>query len=151
MEGHMKRVLAPVLLAGALFGCTDASPTPQEIAKASRAKPPASEQSAQTAVVRYFAPKLKDPESARYTFRPAENGVAILDDASSGTTRHSGWFMCGTITAKNSYGDYVERTFITYFDPPTGTTVVDGTVELPGDTFVVGGWCQKLYGHQASR
>jgi hypothetical protein len=150
MEGHMKRVLALVLLAGALSGCADLTsqePTPQELSKADRAKPPASEQSAQAAVVRYFAPKLK---SAHYTFSPAANGVAILDDDTSGTTRVSGWFMCGTINAKNSYGDSVDRTFFVHFDPPTGTTVVDGTVEAP-DTSIVAGWCQKLYGAQASR
>jgi hypothetical protein len=136
------RIFKPlVALALFLLGACAVAPKPEELAAGQRAVMPASEEAAQAAVVSYFAQTLKDPESARYTYRELRNGWLVI-----GSARQFGWFMCGTVNAKNSYGGYVgAHAFIAYFDPYAGERVVDGSMDS-GRYVIVGNWCRQIYG-----
>ena len=131
---------------GVLASC--AAPTPpttEEIAQAKAAAKPSSQAAAPLAAMRYFGPTLKDPEAARYTFEPITNAVGVFD-AGFGSTFHSpGWFMCGTINGKNSYGGYVgaER-FIVRFDPKVGDVVANGVMDSSGLS-IASGRCISLH------
>jgi len=124
-----------------LFGCTAprpptnfqpraVSPGPRlpsqyEIDSGRRASRPTSQESAQQAVKIYFASRLKDPYSSRYGFLKPVNSYYIVSK-----DRKFGWFMCGKINSKNSYGGYVgERSFISYFDPKNGDKILGGFIE----------------------
>ena len=93
--------ILPVGFALLIAACAT-SPTPEEMAAGQRAMRPTSQEAAEAAVIKYFGATLKDPESARYTFRAPTNGYLVV-----GSARQFGWFMCGTVNAKNSYSGYV--------------------------------------------
>ncbi len=124
----------------ALAGCA-APPTPADWSAARAAPKPTSEDAAQKAVVTYFSGVLKDPDSARYQFMPAVNGIARM-----GSLTMKGWFMCGTINAKNSFGGYTgAQPFLAYFNPSTTDQVNDGTVDADEHN-IIGNTCSGLYG-----
>ena len=105
-------------------------------------KPP-SEAAAHEAIVSYFASQLKNPDSARYSFLPLTNGVVIM------VGKHkAGWFMCGTVNSKNSFGGYAGLSvFIVHFDQSEvegGPNKVDyGAID--GEPWAVQGWCVDAY------
>jgi hypothetical protein len=127
----------------ALTACA-APPTAREMALASNVQGPASEEIAHRAVIEYFSHELKDPESARYSFLSPVNGVMVMSPLLGGS-RAVGWFICGTVNAKNSFGGYTgESTFFAYFDPTNSSVVKDGAID--DDKYsIVDGWCRKLY------
>ncbi len=128
-----------------------AAPTADQLAQAQKARKPVSELAAHKAIVVYFAQTLKDPDSAKYTYRPLISGVAFLH-SSDKSLSHSdaGWFMCGTVNSKNSYGGYTgQLPFFAYFEPTSGSSVQEGDIDNPGwgDVDDSLGWCKQLYGN----
>ena len=117
-----------------------APPTQQELAMGRNAAPPPSKLAAQMAAKNYFNSSLKDPYSAKYKFYEPVNSHLILDDA-----RKFGWFICGVVNAKNSYGGYTgDSIFLAFLDPNDGTRVIDGSIE--SDKYkIVEPWCAKVY------
>lgn len=81
-----------------LFGCATV-PTSEQVASADIGPRP---ENAQQIVKDYFARTLFDPYSAVYTF---DFGPARASHTGLGTT--IGWFVCGTLNAKNRMGGYV--------------------------------------------
>lgn len=117
-----------------------APPTQQELARARNAVSPPSKQAAQKAAMDYINTTLKDPYSAQYKFYNPVNSHHIGDEI-----RQFGWFICGVVNAKNSYGGYTGGSFfIAYFDPIDGTRVIDGAIES-GDYQFVESMCVKIY------
>ena len=45
--------------------------------------------------------RLRDPDSAKFTFRPYKLGAVQI-----GRSTEPGYYMCGTVNAKNGYGGY---------------------------------------------
>lgn len=137
------RRLARLLAVWSVFGLGGCAspPTPEDWNAARAAPKPTSEDSAQKAVVTYFAGVLKDPDSAKYRFMPVVNGIARM-----GSLTMKGWFMCGTINAKNSFGGYTgAEPFLAYFEPSTTDQISQGTVDA--DQYnIIGNICSGLYG-----
>jgi hypothetical protein len=124
-----------------LAGCAT-KPTDMELSRGRTAIQPSSQTAAESAVVKYFENTLKDPESARYTFRPTINSWLA-----SGSLRRFGWFMCGTVNAKNSYGGYTgQHMFLAYFEPSIADRVQEATIDS-GRYVIVGDWCRAVYGY----
>jgi hypothetical protein len=136
---------------GLLSGCAiDPTPTKDEVRQIQNMPKPSS---TQDAAVAWLQENLKDPDSARYRgFRPPVAGVLALPNLNArggqdfehfGSTRRAGWFMCGQVNAKNSYGGYTGfEPFMVYFSPADPSIVTDGWI---GD--IVGDWCRGLYGY----
>lgn len=95
----MKRFPLLLLLALLLGGCV---PTVAELRSADYGPPP--EQHHQLFVAAISA-ALKDPYSAHYQVAPPSHGWRRL----SGGIEY-GWYVCGLVNAKNSYGGYVGYT-----------------------------------------
>lgn len=132
-----------ILLVMALGACVAAPPTAVELEFARKAVPPSNGEAGNRAVERYFRASLKDPDSARFTFREPRNGVVVLGISGD---REIGWFICGTINARNSYGGYAgPKTFLAHFSPVAADIVTDGGLDDPGD-FIIENWCESLYG-----
>lgn len=136
----------------ALAGCNTVAPavstgpTDSDRALMQSAKKPTSQAAAEKAVRSYFEKTLKDPESARYTYMPMQNGYVDLGGPLTSGKREVGWFVCGTVNAKNSYGGYVgQRVFMTHFNRITVDSVDDGAIDS-GEYSIVSRWCQSLYG-----
>lgn len=132
---------------------SDPTPTPDEVSRIHAMPRPINQDAGDQAAKAWFQANLKDPESARYgPFRQPVSGVLALPNLNSrggrdfehyGSTRYVGWFMCGEVNAKNSYGGYTGfEPFMVYFDPVDPTAASDGWI---GD--IVGGWCRGLYGY----
>lgn len=125
----------------AVAACAAMPPTTAETASMQNAPKPSSQVAAEKAVVQYFDGSLKDPDSARYTFLAPTMGSLV-----NGNLRQFGWFMCGTVNAKNSYGGYTGgRVFLAYFDPYSSDHVRDGSVDS-GQYSIVTNWCRGIYG-----
>ena len=141
-EDAMKTLLfAAALILG---GCATAVKVPpvMEIEKSRMrtATPPESQKDAEAMVIAFFAETLKDPESARYTFRPIKRGWITARP----NIRWFGWFICGTINAKNSYGGYVgRRPFIVHFHHD-GNGVLEGQIQGRRN-YRVRDWCSYVY------
>lgn len=146
----MTRLLGQIvilfLMVIALVGCAPRykappkPPTAQELQFGKNADKPASEEVANQAVITFFARDLKDPYSARYGFLELRNSYHI-----GRGYRKFGWFMCGKVNARNSYGAYSgTKTFMAYFDPQNGSKVLDGLIEN-AEEYIVSGWCYKIY------
>lgn len=146
----MTRLLGQIvmlfLMAIALVGCGSRykappkPPTAQELQFGKNADKPASEEAARQAVKTFFARDLKDPYSARYRFLELRNSYHIERGY-----RKFGWFICGKINARNSYGAYTGgRMFMTYFDPNDGSRVLDGLIDDANEEIVLV-WCGKIY------
>ena len=117
-----------------------APPTQQELAGGRNAVSPPSKQAAQKAAMDHINNSLKDPYSAQYKFYNPVNSHHIGDGI-----RQFGWFICGVVNAKNSYGGYTgDSFFVAYFDPIDGTRVIDGAIES-GDYQFVESMCVKIY------
>lgn len=87
-----------VVLSATLLGCMTV-PTQEQVASADIGPKP---ENAQQVVKDYFARTLYDPYSAVYTFN---YGPERASHTGLGTT--IGWFVCGTLNAKNRLGGYV--------------------------------------------
>lgn len=138
-----RTALAGALALGlaACAGPAPKGPNPGDFELRDRAVEPTSQQAAEAAVQRYFEQTLKDPDSARYRFRPYRRGVLDL----SGGRAWAGVFMCGAVNARNSYGGYTgHQTFLAYFDPTTADRVLHATVEGSRETSV-SAWCSRIY------
>lgn len=84
---------------------------------------------------------MKDPESAKFKFSlPPVAGVL-----NGWTITHSGYFLCGEVNARNSYGGYTgDKLFLVIFSDIGLSTVAQGTVESPGSGVVMD-WCTNIY------
>jgi hypothetical protein len=125
----------------------NSQPSPADMEAARSAKKPSTQKAAEKAVIKYFARTLKDPDSAHYTFLSPANGIVNIGGPLAPAKYESGWFLCGTINAKNSYGGYVgQRAFFVHFAQAIPDVVDDGAMDS-GEYNIVANWCQKLYGH----
>jgi hypothetical protein len=126
-----------------LANCAGPAPTQAELQTGATAMKPSSWEAAQSAVKKYFARSLFDPDAAQYRF-PVQ---PINGQLTMGTVREFGWFMCGQINGKNRMGGFVGyHPFIVYFSPNTADTVQDCTLSEGDDLPLVAGWCKGLYG-----
>lgn len=123
-----------------IVACAPLQPRPEEIAAGQRAIKPTSQDAAENAVVEYFSHELKDPQSAQYKFMKPTNSYFVESNI-----RLFGWFMCGTVNAKNSFGGYVgAKTFFAHFDPNNPNNLAVGTIDNKYGT--VAEWCRRIYG-----
>jgi hypothetical protein len=140
---------AQVTVAIALLGLAGCSSTIESAATPSATMPdrdraalaarPPSDEDARKAVVERFQRGLGD--SARFAHGPLVNSVVVT----SGGTKLAGWFMCGTIDAKDGAGTYSgPRTYMAEFDPVRGNDVLGSFMDR-GDGEVVAGWCQQVH------
>jgi hypothetical protein len=61
------------------------------------------------------------------------------------TITRSGYFLCGEVNAKNSYGGYTGfKTFMVIFSDASLNAVAEGTIESPASG-VVSDWCANIY------
>ena len=97
------RILVGTLAVALLAGCASA-PTPQEIQSADYGAS-VYQSDAETAVRTYFNGRLKDPDSARYSFGNVQRGWAV-GDAFHGRKLDAGYLLEVSVNAKNSYGGY---------------------------------------------
>ena len=147
---HIPRSLGQIVIiiitATAQIGCalrTPIPPTAQELQFGRNAVKPPSKEVARQAVRAFLSRDLKDPYSSKFVFLELKNSY-FIEPRGSGT-RKFGWFLCGVVNARNSYGAYVgNRMFMAYFDPKDGTRVIDGAIEGP-EYNIVGGWCSDIY------
>lgn len=102
---------------------------------------PGNRAKAEKAAADYIAGILKDPESARFRFQFPPIAGSI-----SGMSLHrSGYFLCGEVNARNSYGGYGGfKPFLVIFQDINLHSVAEGTVENPGSQ-VVNDWCGAIY------
>jgi hypothetical protein len=142
------------MFVGILTGCAiDPRPTPDEMSRIHAMPRPVDQNAAEQTAREWLQANLKDPDSARYgAFRQPVGGVLALPNLNSrggqdfehyGSMRYVGWFMCGEVNAKNSYGGYTGfEPFMVWFDPSNPTVARDGWI---GD--IVADWCRGIYGH----
>jgi hypothetical protein len=141
----MKNIMIVLLIgfAMSITACAPLQPRPEEIAVGQRAIRPSSNEAAQRAVIEYFSTQLKDPQSAQYRYRDIINSKLLL----ASDFRLFGWFMCGTVNAKNSFGGYSgSSTFFAYFDPNKSNSVAVGNFDS-GQYNIVADWCKQIYGY----
>lgn len=137
------RVLGIIALAG-LAGCATYEPTPDVIAQGRAAAPPRSEEAAEKAVSEYFAAQLFDPYSARYEIVQPINSYKTW----FASDPMHGWFVCGTVNAKNRMGGYVGASpFWAFFDPANPDAVINGYI-WERDDWGAGGNCEDIKEHQ---
>jgi hypothetical protein len=121
-------------------------PDPRLEAESISAYRPADEEKAQAAVEAYFGRELKDPYSAVWKFTPLKRSDGRLLGGIGLSTMRPGWFMCGSVNAKNSFGGYVgEAWFIAHFDAATGTKVDQAYLKETREGGIVQGICATLY------
>ena len=121
------------LLCGAMPGLTPA--------QAETVSDPGLRAAAEKAATAYITGQLKDPDSARFKFTlsPAYGVVNM-----SGR-RHSGYFLCGEVNGKNSYGGYTGfKPFIVIYSDATYRAASDGAIDS-GNYSIVSGWCGQVY------
>jgi hypothetical protein len=136
-----QRLIACMLLAF-VCGCAGPSPSTEGQARAVQAIAPSSPEAAEKAVTRYFAAKLLDAPSARYVFRKPVQGSLVFFGP-----RQSGWFLCGTVDAKNKFGNYVgHRAFLAFFKPNVPDQVDDGFID-GGPVTDAANSCRQVYGY----
>lgn len=128
----MHRFLPSLLLLPALCACAVHTPpiTNADLKAAREAIPPVSESAADDAAAEAVKGILKDPDSAKLSYFPMQRGAFRFGD-----TLMTGFFVCGTVNAKNSYGGYVgQRVFFAHLAEtiPTFATALidsgDGTI-----------------------
>lgn len=89
----------------ALAACATMSmPTPEQRAAADYGAPIA-QADAEAAAVAFLATKLKDPDSAKYSWMPIHQGF-IKDGIVYGGNTYYGYELDGYVNSKNSYGGY---------------------------------------------
>jgi hypothetical protein len=110
------------------------------------AKRPLTDQAAQQAVMTYFENELKDPESARYRFMQLKLGTGVFSDGFATTMLKPGWYVCGRVNARNSFGGYPgETAFLAHFDAATGEAVDEGYIkDIKTDVDVLSA-CDRFY------
>lgn len=116
---------AGLTLLGACHAVPPAYPTPADKQEVASAKAPSSQAAAEATAASVIKAQLRDPESARITFSPVKHGTVILFDI-----HNNGYFLCGTVNAKNAYGGYAGAedyvVYLSHFYPDSdGTAVLD--------------------------
>jgi hypothetical protein len=102
---------------------------------------PGHKANAEKAATAYITNILKDPDSARFHF-PLSPKAGVLNAM---TITRSGYFLCGEVNAKNSYGGYTGfKTFMVIFSDASLNAVAEGTIESPASG-VVSDWCANIY------
>jgi hypothetical protein len=81
--------------------------------------------------------RLRDPESARFTWPHAF--IRDAWDMANGH-RFDGWITCGTVNSKNGYGGYAGAAATMAMIQNNGT-VLDPTIDLAGDSDFAGKIC----------
>lgn len=136
------RTILLLTIGGALASCATPPPSPEELAAAKAMPAPASQADAENAAREYFNDVLKDPSSAVYKFRQPISGIVRAYDHT-----YRGWFMCGDVNAKNSYGGYTGFSrFVVQFDQFTGMKVVEDFADSGNDRLAAR-MCKELYGY----
>src|SRR4051794_22719704 len=108
MNNRTSKAFIFIILCSIVAGCTPQITQEQlqeQLAQASSTPAPSSQSEAEQTVRNYYKDKLKDPDSALYNFQKLKNGVWFDDRYRYGAMY--GWFICGEINAKNSFGGYV--------------------------------------------
>lgn len=140
--GMIMRVLGIAALT-VLAGCATYEPTPIAMEQGRSALPPPSMEVAGQAVAEYFKQSLYDPYSAQYEFTAPVNSYLV-----QWGEPHHGWFMCGTVNAKNRMGGYVgAQNFWAFFNPINPTQVIAGATD--SSESMQGTWrCQDIAAHR---
>ena len=100
----MRLIAVMVLSIFLLSGCVS-PPTQQDIQSADYGLA-VDQEVAETAAKAFFNTRLKDPESARYSFSPLYKGY-IPGSRMRGKNLEVGYLLDVNVNAKNSYGGYV--------------------------------------------
>jgi hypothetical protein len=107
---------------------------------------PSSEAAAEKAAAAYISDMLVDPDSAKFTFLAYRRGHKIQAPFYD-QNRMFGFFMCGTVNAKNRMGGYSGRsTFVVFFDPARQDVVTYGTIDKPSAQRAATNTCEDVYG-----
>ena len=141
-------VRAPILLSVlALSGCGVAMQqvSPAEQQRAAYALQPSSQAAIEHAVVTYFSDILVDPDSAKFRLLPPMQGHVIRGTFYD-QNRMFGWFVCGTVNAKNRMGGYAGQSeFFAYFNPARRDEIAFATIDRPGAERAATNSCQDVY------
>jgi len=98
------RLLVMVVLSALLVTGCASGPTPQEIESADYGAS-VYQADAERAVKAFFTNRLKDPESARYSFGSVSRGY-MVGSRVQGRKFEAGYLLDVSVNAKNSYGGY---------------------------------------------
>lgn len=130
-----------LVIACAIFvaSCASYQPTALNIDSGRRAAMPTSKGAVEEAVKAYFSSKLFDPYSAQYSLsEPINSYMGWYGDPMHG------WFVCGTVNAKNRMGGYVGASpFWAYFDPANPEVVAKGYI-WDRETLLSGRNCKDI-------
>lgn len=146
----MKKTGLAAVSALALGGClTVEPPSSFELGLRDKAPAPASRAAVEEAVKAAAAATLLDPYSAQYVFQdPVRSIYADYSD------RMFGWFVCGTVNAKNRFGGYVgATTFMAHLSGADVVSVERLAIENADATYYapVAAACQQIYSSSTER
>lgn len=131
----MGRIRAALAVAAGLFWAADVH------AGGTLITDPGNRAKAEKAATEYITNILKDPDSARFRFPlpPIAGSISTM------VLRQSGYFLCGEVNGRNSYGGFTGfKPFLVIFTDITLSKVDQGVAESPGSG-VVRDWCSAIY------